>query len=57
MKKVPFIIFLDVDGVFNYQTFYKERYERWQRDGIPEEKIMEQHHINQFCIKRIEMFN
>jgi len=57
MEKVPFIIFLDIDGVFNCQLFYKERHERWTKDGFPEEQDMAAYHANQFCRERISWFN
>ena len=38
------IIFLDVDGVFNCQTFYKERYAHLNRfDGIPFYKVVKKY--------------
>lgn len=53
----PFIIFLDIDGVFNCQLFYKERQERWEKEGFPEEKNLYQHYRNQLCETRIKWFN
>ena len=57
MKKPPFIIFLDVDGVFNCQTFYRERHKRWKEEGYPKEATLEEYYQNQFCKERIGWFN
>lgn len=57
MKKQPFIIFIDIDGVFNCQTFYHERQKKWEKDGFPKEASQMEYYENQFCRERIEMFN
>jgi hypothetical protein len=57
MKKVPFIIFLDIDGVFNCQLFYKERKARWDKEGFPKEDDLMAHYKNQLCTERIGWFN
>ena len=57
MKKIPFIIFLDIDGVFNCQLFYKERKARYLKDGRPKSDSMLEHNKNQFCTERISWFN
>ena len=50
MKNIPIIhninslIFLDVDGVLNYEIFYEENYKRLKRfDGIPLYKIVKKY--------------
>jgi hypothetical protein len=58
MKKIPFIIFLDIDGVFNCQLFYKERRARWLKDGSPDKNgTMAEYHQSQFCRERVTWFN
>lgn len=58
MKKLPFIIFLDVDGVFNCQTFYKERRALNLKDNsYSKNETMEEYHQSQFCRDRVSWFN
>ena len=57
MIKQPFIIFIDIDGVFNCETFYLERQTQWKKDGFPENESRADYYANQFCKKRIEWFN
>ncbi len=57
MKKVPFIIFLDIDGVFNCQTFYKERQDKREKHGYPKEQTQLEYQKDQLCSERIMWFN
>ena len=50
MKKIPFIIFLDIDGVFNCQLFYKERYAKWTKDGFPINESVFHYYFNKYEI-------
>lgn len=50
LNKLPFIIFLDIDGVFNCQTFYSKR-------KVIIDKSLTEYRINQICKERISWFN
>ena len=56
-NKLPFFIFLDIDGVFNCQTFYKERFDKWEKDGYPQDETHLQYKMNQLCKERFGWFN
>jgi len=59
MKKLPFFIFLDIDGVFNCQTFYRERHKRWkEEENRPKKSENEMdYYKDQFCKERVGWFN
>ena len=60
-SKTPFIIFLDIDGVFNCQLFFQERYQdakKKLRKKVKKNEISREEYYNeQICPHRVKLFS